>query len=121
VEREARAPWAVGAQDRSLRKLDQPAVPLAGDKHVARVGPLREGGDHEVPVLDQRHVLGAVHGEVDLALHQPALERSHEDALSGRDPSLAEVALGDDLNQLHLRAQPPQTAGDELALDERQP
>ena len=69
---------------------------LAGDEHVARVLARGDGGDDEVGLVDQRHrdrhVLEAVHGEVDLPREQGLLE------LLGEQPLAAELvqrAVGD--------------------------
>ena len=98
----ARRRSADGADDRALPQVGD-ALDVARDQHVACIFARQEGGDHQPGRLRRRHVLHAVHGDVDAARQQRLLDLLDEQALAaglGQRPVLDGIAGGLDGDDL---------------------
>ena len=91
-----------GADDRTLRQVGD-ASDVARDQHVARILARQERGDHQPGRQRRRHVLHAVHGDIDAPRQQRLLDLLDEQALAagfGQRPVLDRVAGGPDHHDL---------------------
>ena len=93
---------------------------VARDQRVSRIRSLGIGRDHELRIVLEREVFGAVHGEVDLTGDERALEGRHEDALPDRRVRRPQVTVGNDCLHLDLNPAGAQARGHELALHKRE-
>ena len=96
-------PGRAGAHRRARGQLAQ-GQSVAGDERVARVLPLRHGGEDESGGRRGGQVLVAVDGEVDGPLDEGRADRRHEDAGATelRDGRCRAVALGAEGDEFHL-------------------
>ncbi len=100
------AAGAAGADAGAPAQLRERAA-APGDERIAHVGALRHGRERQALGQQRRQVLQRVHGDVDLAREQRALDRLCEDAKTSdlRQRRARDVALRRDLAQLraHVR------------------
>src|SRR5438270_473757 len=120
-QQEPGAARAVGADQGTGRQRVERGSAVPSDQRVARVGPLRVGGDYQPWVLLQRQVLGAVHNQIDLARQQGGRQLADEHPLTRRGIDGTDVSSRDDRDELHLVAGSAQAVGNQLALDEGEP
>src|SRR5207302_409346 len=115
---EAGASRAVGTHRHVCRKRSDRLVPAARDESVTWISSFRVSRDHQLQVVLQRHILCAVHSDVDLATHEGARDGDHKDALAWFGVDGAYVAFGDDAHDLDFVAGSPQAFGKPLALSQ---
>ncbi len=111
---------AICADARPPGQARQRAAPVLRDQRIPWIGPHRVRRDDKVALLDEGHVLGAVHRGVDLAALQRPGDGGDEDPLAGLRVGGPDIALRDDADELDLVAGLAQALGEPLSLRQRQ-
>ena len=120
---ERSAARAVSPNPRAPRDAGNSVEQLAGgrDEHVTRVGARQIGGDRQARVFVSRHVLRAVHRNIDFPRDEGSLDRRDERAFAPRRVRRPTIAFGGDCEKSSGHVGAAERLDDDRGLGQRQP